>query len=286
MKADQLKNPEYTDIPLTMELRYSKLIDALHTMTRQINTTIAFNKVCLDSDDEDCFRNPFQNCGNRNTETMSGSGSGSGSDSGINETATEYDGEGATTTRPATDSTVRSTAILLENNLRDEMIPSTPGTTTGGREGDKEDPADKNSPGVGDFDNTIPLGSEKNRVTIPTRKPLEPLGNENPSKPTAVGDLEPVNVDMTTTGTTTAGITTKGTTTEGTTTTGTTTAETTGGDINQRERTSASKQPTTTADAASRQSSEPLVISSSASPHLTPILTTALVTCLTLSILR
>lgn len=171
MKMDQLRNPEYTNIPMTTAPRYSQLISALHAMTRKINSTIAFNKVCLDSDDEDCFRNPFQNCRDSTPakSTPAESGSGSGSDSGIFEITTDGGNEDTATVRPTIAVSTTQQRIFpmpLDNNvLRDEMVPSTPSI---GR------PTTDQSKGLrmDNFDNTIPGGKKE--------KPLEPPGTSNP----------------------------------------------------------------------------------------------------------
>lgn len=271
MKVDQLKNPEYTDIPMTTAPRYSQLISALHAITRKINSTIAFNKVCLDSDDEDCFRNPFQDC-RMNTETMSGSGSGS--DSGINETASTYGMEGVVTVRPTAVSTTQSTmmAIPSDNNLRDEMRPSTP-----------KDPRPGNKhPGVDDFDNTVPGGSVRNR---------NPLDGNNPVSPT-VGDpsVRGSEDQAESPGTESPeGIATTADSESDTTTPVATIDTTTAGNNQGAQTTSPSNELTGNAetDAAVEQSlqtsSDVMIVSSSTPTHYTPLPSIALVICLALS---
>jgi hypothetical protein len=281
MKADQLRNPEYADIPQSMELRYKELIHELHTMTRWLNSTIAFNKVCLDSDDEDCFRNPFQNC-NRAPDSVSHSGSGDGSGSGMDPdsetTTTVYNREDVTTTarpaRPAPVST-ESTALdtISDNSLGEEIrpaarpttptpVPTTPTTPT------SQNPVTQ----IGGLDNNVPVGGIKDRVTIPYRN----------LKPNTVAKTTVTTVTTATTETT-EGISTKGMTTISTTTVGMTTESTVTArvesDIDQEKGELVGEEHTTTIE-------DPEEISSSASPHQPWILTAVLVTTTLLGILH
>lgn len=278
MKLDQLKNPEYESIPMTTVPRYSRHISALHAMTRKINSTIAFNKVCLDSDDEDCFRNPFQNC--RTTETptySSGSGSGSGSDSGINETATDFGGESMTTARPMIVSTERSTAMAIpsDNNLRDEMAPSARTT--------KEPhapirPTQDSGNKVDDFDNRVPVGTDRNDKPG-RKKPEEPVES---NKPTTV-DPSPSEDPVASPGTEGRATTVRRATTtdleiESDMTTSVASEDGTTarveGDIDQQETTTPSNEPTGSVET---DAARP-IISRSTSPHCTSLLSTVLVT--------
>lgn len=251
-------------------------------MTKNINNY----KVCLDSDDEDCFQNPFQHCGLPEV-SGSGSGSGSDSDSGINETATEYNsGFVATTmTRPVTVSTMM--AIPLDNNLRDQMLPSSstiPPSSTTPTNGDRETDKD---PRLNDFDNTVPVGPDRNKISGPVRNPPEPLGGKDTStgRP-EVQVLTTIERRATTTGSDT---------TTTTTTAGLTTARVEEEATDRRVTMPAARNPPTSSATTSdetdqitilRPSGEILAISSSASPHQTPLLTTAFVTYLALIFLH
>ena len=81
MKVQQLSNPEYAGISLNTKPRYAKLMGRFNAMTAHINTTITMKRICGDSDDEDCIKDPFRNCHEVEPNTP-GSGSGSGSGSG------------------------------------------------------------------------------------------------------------------------------------------------------------------------------------------------------------
>lgn len=140
MKVDQLANPEYQDTPLSPGLRYATLISKLRSVSGSINNTVAFNRACQQSDDEDCYRDPFRNCGKDQEQDISESGSSSGSGSGSGSGriwSNEDDNEMSDTMRkpspPPLVHTVPTTATdgaapvrpIFDNYLGDGMNPAT-----------------------------------------------------------------------------------------------------------------------------------------------------------------
>ena len=81
LKKDQVNNPVYSDLPMDTDILYAALIHDMNTMSSAINATMIFKEHCLQSDDEDCFNTPVQQCIEREPDG-SGSAMGSGSGSG------------------------------------------------------------------------------------------------------------------------------------------------------------------------------------------------------------
>lgn len=190
LKNDQLKNPVYSDLPMTTEVRYATLIAQIRNMTRNINTTIAFNRLCTQSDDEDCYRNSFQHCDSRNlifvNGGVSGSGSGSGDesgsgkDSGVTETATESaDHIGNIFTTATTEKVITTPRRKIFNNsLNDEMGPSHKPPST----------ANPFTPGTAATDGHKEI--QDNNIPMDDKTPKPPLHLETDKLPEVVSPEE------------------------------------------------------------------------------------------------
>lgn len=279
MKTDQLRNPEFVDLAMSTELRYSVLIGKLHDITRKINTTIAFNTVCQDSDDEDCYRNSnnnmFAHCaiGSRGPAEpdleLSGSGSesGSGSRSDYGEKETMYGSD-------MTDSEWVSTTerrVTPSGKPISSTAPPAEDDRSGGNGGNGGGDDDDDKPPDHGIDNNIPVFSD-GVVVLPPATTEE--DRETSTTPT---------VSEATTTTTTSEETDRSTIQSGTTggvaTKGVTGHTEQGGMTRTNDETE--PPPATTSDIFTEK--QDLHSVNSAAFHTATLFTTALVTCIALS---
>lgn len=143
-------------------------------MTRKINTAISFNKLCEESDDEDCYKDFYHFCGIIDSPVGSGSGSGSGYDDTERPspiTNIPFGTTSSTETRSSTDATTSlGTEDEMAKTTPPPTIPTDPfvlgPTTTESR---------KNVPLTQDgFDNLIPTYTKPNIANTKPDKPVDP----------------------------------------------------------------------------------------------------------------
>ncbi len=191
---------------MTTEIRYASLISKLRAMTRNINTIIEFNKLCQQSDDEDCFRDSYRYCGTLKPPTLppdmgSGFGSGDMNDTEtLNMTTNVFYGTPAMTTTEQTENTDQDG---FDNELGDEMAPTPPPKPVFTLAPVTVD----NKPPVQDgFDNSIPSykGPEKPAIP-PNTKPSKPVQQTVPTMSYTSKPDDGVIVDTMTTSTTADG---------------------------------------------------------------------------------
>ena len=89
-KAEQENNTAFQNLPFDPELRYGTEISELTQLTSQLNNTIN-QKLCFESDDEDCARRIRYVCDSTHFFPFDEGGSGSGNHSDTEDTATDAD---------------------------------------------------------------------------------------------------------------------------------------------------------------------------------------------------
>ena len=89
-KAEQENNTAFQNLPFDPELRYATEMSKLTQLTSQLNNTIN-QKLCLESDDEDCARKIRYICDSTNFYPFDEGGSGSGNRSDTEDTTIDAD---------------------------------------------------------------------------------------------------------------------------------------------------------------------------------------------------
>lgn len=120
LKSDQKNNTAFQHLPLEPELKYQPEMAKLKQLTSLLNETI-LQKLCFESDDEDCVKKVLYMCDTNGLPDFSASGSGSGLGSG-----NHSDTEGAVinTARPVgnTDEQNRPDVWLDDTNTDDRVV--------------------------------------------------------------------------------------------------------------------------------------------------------------------
>ena len=89
-KAEQENNTAFQNLPFDPELRYATEMAKLTQLTSQLNNTIN-QKLCFESDDEDCVRKILYVCDSTNFFLFDEGDSGSGNRSDTEDTGTDAD---------------------------------------------------------------------------------------------------------------------------------------------------------------------------------------------------